>query len=63
MTAHTNSGPAPYGCVMRIDHAEMLPGMVVVVVVVIVMVLWLRRQAQGLAAVAAGLIVGGALAT
>jgi signal peptidase II len=30
-------------------------------VVVIVMVLWLRRQAQGLAAVAAGLIVGGAL--
>jgi len=30
-------------------------------VVVIVMVLWLRRQAKGLAAVAAGLIVGGAL--
>ena len=30
-------------------------------VVVIVMVLWLRRQAQGLAAIAAGLIVGGAL--
>jgi Lon protease-like protein len=26
MAAHTHQGPAQFGCVLRIDHAEMLPG-------------------------------------
>jgi hypothetical protein len=30
MSAHTRRGPATFGCVLRIDHAEMLPGIVVI---------------------------------
>jgi len=33
MSAHTHRGPAQWGCVLRIDKAEMLPGVPVVVVV------------------------------
>ena len=32
MSAHTHHGPAAFGCVLRIDHAEMLPGLLVMVV-------------------------------
>jgi hypothetical protein len=33
MSAHTRRGPATFGCVLRIDHAEMLPGIVVIMAV------------------------------
>ncbi len=30
MSAHTRRGPATFGCILRIDHAEMLPGIVLI---------------------------------
>ena len=33
MSAHTRHGPATFGCILRIDHAEMLPGVVVIVAI------------------------------
>ncbi len=40
MSAHTHHGPARFGCVLRIDHAEMLPGLLVMVVLWLSWLCW-----------------------